>query len=142
MTKRLPIVDASLARGLKGIAAAGVLVALAFAVPYGFRGAKSALIGALLAELNLVGLAFVVRGSLEGSAFSSMLGLLKIALLFGATYLLVTADVVGALPLAFGYACLPLGLALGLTLPEEPQNSPSDEVPQPPSSPPSSPSQP
>lgn len=120
-TPRLRIVDASLLRGLKGIAIAGILVAGLFAVPMGFFGAKSALIGALLAELNLLAIAFVVRGSLEGSAFASLLGLGKIALLFGATYVLVTADVVGALPLAFGYACLPLGLALGLTLPEEPE---------------------
>ncbi len=120
-TPRLPIIDDSLLRGLKGIALAGALVAGLFAIPMGFFGAKSALIGAVLAELNLLAIAFVVRGSLEGSAFASLLGLGKIALLFGATYVLVTADVVGALPLAFGYACLPLGLALGLTLPEEPE---------------------
>lgn len=157
MTKRTPVVDASLLRGLKGIALAGLGVAALFGVAMGFIGAKSAAIGAAMAALNLLGIAFVIRGSLEGSAFSSMLGLGKIALLFGATYVLVTADVVRALPLAFGYACLPLGLTLGLTLPQDAEDEPkiasdsgTSEVPpsQPhqhppsPSSPPPSPPSP
>jgi hypothetical protein len=143
-TKRTPVVDASLLRGLKGIGLAGAGVAVLFGFGMGLIGAESALVGAAMAALNLLGIAFVIRGSLEGSAFASLLGLGKIALLFGATYVLVTADVVRALPLAFGYACLPLGLTLGLTLPQEAEDEPknasesstSQSAPPSPSSPP------
>lgn len=113
---RLPLIDASLRRGLLGIAIAGALFALGFGIPMGFFGATSALVGAGLAAGNLIGIAYVVRGSLEGSVFSGLLGMTKIGLLFGATYVLIAKDVVGALPLAFGYASLPLGLTLGLGL--------------------------
>jgi hypothetical protein len=144
---RTPVVDASLLRGLKGIALAGLFVAALFGLGMGLVGAKSALVGAAMAALNLLGIAFVIRGSLEGSAFASLLGLGKIAVLFGATYVLVSADVVRALPLAFGYACLPLGLTLGLALPQDaedepktPSESASSQSPRSPSPPsPSSP---
>lgn len=108
---RGPVLDKSLRRGLASIALAGGSIAVGGGIFWGPRVAISIVIGTAVACLNLVVIARVIRELLgEGSRFWLLVGLVKMAALFGGVGWLFHANVVGALPFVVGYASLPLGL--------------------------------
>jgi hypothetical protein len=94
-------------------AAAAVLTALApFVV--GFENLRGVAIGGVLATGNLAAIAFVVRGVLRGALLSwGSLAAVKFALLLFATFIVLKNHWAGVLPLALGYAALPLGIVVG-----------------------------
>ena len=78
---------------------------------------RSVAIGALLAAMNLLTIGLVVRGVLRGAMLSwgSLAGV-KFMLLLLAVWIVLKNQWAGALPLALGYAALPLGIVIGQLL--------------------------
>lgn len=75
---------------------------------------RSVAIGALLAAGNLAAIGLVVRGVMRGALLSwGSLASVKFMLLLGAVWLVLKNQWAGPLPLALGYAALPLGIVIG-----------------------------
>jgi hypothetical protein len=94
-------------------AAAAVLTAIA---PFVFSAAdrRGVAIGGVLATLNLAAIALVVRGVMRGALLSwGSLATMKFAVLLFATWIVIKNHWAGVLPLALGYAALPLGIVVG-----------------------------
>lgn len=71
-------------------------------------------IGAALAAGNLAAIGFVVRGVMRGAVLSwGALASVKFALLLFIAWIVLKNHWAGALPLALGYAALPLGIVVG-----------------------------
>ena len=106
-----PLIDASLRRGMTSMAlVGGALAAIGFAV-WNVRTATSIGIGTLVAILNLLVLARVIRALLvDRSGAWLFVGFAKMGALFAGVGWLFHANVVGALPFVVGYASLPIGL--------------------------------
>ncbi|HET9955456.1 MAG TPA: ATP synthase subunit I [Polyangiaceae bacterium] len=107
--------EASIAPVLWAVAIVGVLLALASASLFGSRGFTSTLIGAALAVANLWAMARLVRGLLgagPGRAAWGPLGMVKIAALFLVLWIILKRGYADVLPLALGYAALPVGIVL------------------------------
>jgi hypothetical protein len=89
----------------------GVLVVLLAALFFDARTAAGAAVGAILAAGNLWGLARLVRIYLYSDGLTwGLVGLLKVAALFGLVFYLVTRGHVTIEALVVGYATLPLGI--------------------------------
>ncbi len=102
-------------------AAAVVLTALApFVV--GLGDVRGVAIGGALATLNLAAIALVVRGVMRGALLSwGSLATVKFAVLLFATWIVIKNHWAGVLPLALGYAALPLGIVVGQLLRTTPE---------------------
>ena len=95
------------------VAVGAVLTALSpFVV--GVENLRGVAIGGALAALNLAAIALVVRGVLRGALLSwgSLAGV-KFAVLLFVTWIVLKNHWAGVLPLALGYAALPLGIVVG-----------------------------
>ncbi len=95
---------------------AAVAVVLTAIAPFVFGAAdrRGVAIGGLLATLNLAAIALVVRGVMRGALLSwGSLATVKFTVLLFATWLVVKNHWAGVLPLALGYAALPLGIVVG-----------------------------
>jgi hypothetical protein len=91
----------------------GLVLALALGALSSLRWALAAGGGALLAAVNLWALGCVVRGLLSSArsrAAWALLAVLKFSALVAGCYWLLATGVVELLPLAVGYAALPLGI--------------------------------
>ncbi len=95
----------------------GVGAALALLAPFIVavdHARQGVLIGAVLAAANLATIGLVVRGVMRGAALSwGALACVKFALLLFAVWLVLKNHWAGAVPLALGYAALPLGIVVG-----------------------------
>lgn len=93
--------------------AIGLIFAGIGAVTTSVRDGLGVLVGAIVACSNLVAFAWIVRRLLAAGGAGVMLVLpLKLFGLFAFVGLCLKADIVRALPFAFGYASLPLGLTI------------------------------
>jgi hypothetical protein len=92
---------------------AAILTALSpFVV--GIENLRGVAIGGALAAGNLAAIALVVRGVMRGALLSwgSLAGV-KFAVLLFVTWIVLKNEWAGVLPLALGYAALPLGIVVG-----------------------------
>jgi hypothetical protein len=99
------------------LGAGAVLVAAAPFIVNVEQVRQGVAIGALLAAANLAAIGLVVRGVLRGALLSwgSLAGV-KFALLLFIAWIVLKNHWAGALPLALGYAALPLGIVVGQLL--------------------------
>lgn len=105
--------DGNVASVLWSVATAGVVLNVLSLQLFGTRAATSAALGGAMAVANLWLIAKTVRGFLGGASRSwGPLGMIKLAALFVVLALLLKRGWAEALPLAFGYAALPLGIVL------------------------------
>ena len=106
--------DGNIAPALWGVAIAGVVLAGSAFLLFGGHAVASSLIGSALAALNLWAIGRMVRGFLSGSGARSWapLGMLKLLLLFVVVGVILKQGLAEVLPLAFGYAALPIGIVL------------------------------
>jgi hypothetical protein len=102
------------------VAGFGVFFAIGAAFGWGGRAALSVLAGALIAVLNLYGLARILGAMVgtraEGHADAGLWGVLavfKVVGLFGGVWLLLSSHVVDPLLLVVGWSALPAGITLG-----------------------------
>jgi hypothetical protein len=104
--------DETLRRGMVATALTGVAFSLV-AAGFGW-GAFGVLVGSLVAVANLYAIAIIVRALLGRGrpAGWALLGLIKMAGLFGVVAWLLRHEIVRAIPFALGYASLPVGLTL------------------------------
>ncbi len=108
-----PLFDRSLRRNLATMAAVGLVLAAITAVAMSVRDGLGVLVGVVVACSNLVAFAWVGRRMLAAGGTAALLVLpLKLFGLFAFVGLCLEADIVRALPFAFGYASLPLGLTI------------------------------
>lgn len=103
----------------------GILAAFALPIS-GPRAAVSVLVGAAIAVANLVSMRAIIRalvrspddaGPSTGQALWALFAALKILLLFGGIWLLLTRRLVDPMPLVVGYGVLPLGIAASAVWP-------------------------
>jgi hypothetical protein len=106
--------DGSINGALWCVAGVGLLLTVGAPFLFGVRGIVSSALGALLAVVNLWAIARLVRGFLGRGAKASWapLAMLKLVLIFGLLALVLKQGLAEALPLAYGYAALPLGIVL------------------------------
>ncbi len=111
----------NIAHALWAVAIAGAVLALGAWQLFGTRGMLSAALGAALAVANLWAIGKLVRGFLGGGgrrgASWGPLGMLKLGALFVLLGLIVKRGWADVLPLAFGYAALPLGIVIAQLFP-------------------------
>jgi hypothetical protein len=96
----------------KAAAILGAAFSLAALHLYGTRAALSVLIGAAMGIGNLVAMRTILRNVLRGSgglAWALLAGM-KILLLFGALWFVLTRRLVDPMPLVVGYMVMPLGI--------------------------------
>ena len=119
-----PLIDASLRRGITAMALVGGVLGVPAALVWNAKTGVSIAIGTLVAILNLLVLARVIRALLVDRSGAWLgVGFLKMGALFAGVGWLFHANVVGALPFVVGYASLPIGLVLAQT-PLPPDDAP------------------
>ena len=105
--------DGNIAPVLWSVAIAGVVLSLLSLQLFGTRAVVSTALGGAMAVVNLWLISKMVRGFLGGTARSwGPIGVLKMGALFVVLAILVKRGWAEVLPLAFGYAALPLGIVL------------------------------
>ncbi len=110
--------DAALDSGMTHLVwpVAAVAAVLTVLSPFvvGIEHLRGVAIGGALAAANLAAIALVVRGVMRGALLSwgSLAGVKFVALLF-VTWIVIKNQWAGVLPLALGYAALPLGIVVG-----------------------------
>jgi hypothetical protein len=95
---------------------AAVAVVLTGLSPFvlGVGEMRGVAVGGALATANLAAIGFVVRGVLRGAMLSwGSLAAVKFAALLFVTFIIVRNHWAGIIPLALGYAALPLGVVVG-----------------------------
>ena len=100
---------------LWSVAAAGVALAFGALATFGAHAAAGVAIGAVIATANLAVFARLgdaLVGGAKSAAPWGAIALLKLVFLFGGVWMLLKADLVPPLALAFGYSALPLGITL------------------------------
>ncbi len=110
--------DPRLTTALLVVAIFGGLFAAVAATVFSARAGLSCGIGAAIAASNLYALAKIIGALVTPGASRSAVGwvfalLMKMAILFGGIWLLLTWGVVTVVPLVVGYMTLPLGIAIG-----------------------------
>ena len=107
--------DGNIAGALWAVAAVGAVLTLLSLQVFGVSGVVSTGLGAALAVLNLWLIARLVRSFLGGGSGRAWgpLGMIKLAVLFVVLGVILKRGWAEVLPLAFGYAALPLGIVLG-----------------------------
>lgn len=117
-----PEADDGIARSVKAAAILGAAFSLAALGLYGARAACSVLVGAAIAIVNLVTMRAIVRALVRvpkehegaerrGGVAWGLFAALKMLLLFGGIWILLTRQLVDPMPLVVGYGVLPLGIA-------------------------------
>ena len=120
MIRRL---DPRMLTALAGVASFGVLFTLGAAIVGDGWTVLSVAIGAIIAAANLFVLAQIVAAMVAATAGEEKQGstagvwgifaVVKMLVLFGVTWLLMTKGVVAPIPLVVGYGSLPIGIAIG-----------------------------
>jgi hypothetical protein len=108
--------DGSIARALWAVALVGVLATVGAGLFGGLVPARSAAVGAGVAALNLWAIGWVVRGMLSGRRSRvpwPLLAVLKLTVLVGGLYSMLSSGWVSMLPLLVGYGALPIGIVAG-----------------------------
>jgi hypothetical protein len=105
--------DGNIAPALWSVAISGLVLTLLSLQLFGVGGVVSTALGGALAVVNLWVIARMVRGFLGGSARAwGPIGMIKLAALFIVLGILLKRGFAEVLPLALGYAALPLGIVL------------------------------
>lgn len=110
-----PEAPASLRATYLAIAASGGVIAAVAALEGDGFSARSVLVGAAIAVVNLWVFAKIAHAILAASGASApwaAVGVLKMAALFGGVWLLLRHHVVAPFSLAMGYMALPIGATL------------------------------
>ena len=107
--------DAPMRAAIISVFFCGLCLALVAFVLFGIKTGLSALLGGVLATLNLfvfarVGQAFMERKG--NTAPWGVVAVLKLVFLFGGVWFVLKSDLVSALGLACGYAALPVGVTV------------------------------
>lgn len=110
--------DPRLKMAIQVVVATGLLFALVGGTQFGGKVGLSVAVGSSIAASNLYVLARIIDALMSPGATKSVGGwslafALKLLFLFGGIWLLLSWQVVSALPLAIGYATLPIGIAIG-----------------------------
>lgn len=120
--------DARLSLSLWVVGSLGVIVTAFAGLGWGARAMGSVASGAVLAAANLYALARILGALLSGPGPSgaarrggsvagwALLALVKMSVLFGGIWLLMTRGYVDALPLVVGYGSLPVGIAVAAVM--------------------------
>jgi hypothetical protein len=118
----------ALKNALVAVAVAGVVASVISFFLFGGRGFVGSACGGAIAVANLWAVSRIVRGLVEEVRYRarwSLFAVLKLTLLIGLVFALVTSGVAPILPLAIGYAALPVGVVIGqLWTPAPAENSP------------------
>ena len=106
--------DGNIASALWSVAIVGVVLSVLSLQVFGVAGVVSSGLGAALAVVNLWLIARMVRGFLGGGPGRAWgpIGMIKLAGLFIVLGIILKRGYAEVLPLAFGYAALPLGIVL------------------------------
>lgn len=111
--------DATSSQTLRTVFGAVAVVGAVFTLAGGLLAGTWAFgiaVGAVLALANLAGVAYIVRGFTKPGASPGavvVVALLKLTLLFGGLYLLLSSGWVDVLAVAVGFGALPLGIVIG-----------------------------
>jgi hypothetical protein len=99
-------------QAVKAAAILGAVLSLATLHLYGTRAAFSVLVGAAMGVGNLVAMRTILRNVLRGSGSAAwaLFAGLKIVLLFGGLWFVLTRRLVDPMPLVVGYMVMPLGI--------------------------------
>ena len=123
----LPVATA--ADATKMAAALGAALTLAALAFFGTRSAMSVFVGAAIAVGNLIALRAIIRALLPpadseptpkspGAAGAwAIFAVLKMLILFGGVWILLTRGMVDPMPLVVGYGVLPLGITASALFP-------------------------
>ena len=114
--------DGNVATALWSVAIVGLVLSLLSLQVFGPGGVVSTALGGALAVLNLWLIARMVRGFLGGGPGRAWgpIGMIKLAALFIVLAIILKRGLAEVLPLALGYAALPLGIVLAQLKPTQP----------------------
>jgi hypothetical protein len=114
--------DGNVATALWSVAIVGLVLTLLSLQVFGTGGVVSTALGGALAVLNLWLIARMVRGFLGGGPGRAWgpIGMIKLAALFIVLGIILKRGFAEVLPLALGYAALPLGIVLAQLKPTSP----------------------
>jgi hypothetical protein len=123
--------DAQMRAAVIAVALSGLCLALGALAFFGGRTALGVAIGGAIATVNLLvfarlGDAFLGRKG--KTAPWTVIAMLKLVVLFGGIWMILSSGVVSGLSLAAGYGALPLGITLGSLFGPKPP----DDVEEPP----------
>jgi ATP synthase I chain len=107
--------DAPMRAAVVSVFACGLCFAVIGLAVFGVRAGLGVLIGGVIATVNLVVFARVVQAFLSrrgNTAPWGVVAVLKMVLLFGGVWLVLSSGLVSAFSLAAGYAALPFGVTL------------------------------
>ena len=106
--------DDGMGRSFIAVAAAAVALTLLAPFTFGWTAVVGVAIGGVLALSNLWAVALVVRGFLRGAGLPwGAFAALKFVVLVFFVWLVMKNGWAEVMPLAFGYAALPLGIVVG-----------------------------
>lgn len=106
----------ALKNSLIAVALVGVVASLVSFYFFGLQGFVGTALGGAIAVANLWAVSRIVRGIIEEPAFRarwSLLAVMKLTTLVGVVFTLVTSGIAPIIPLAIGYAALPVGVVIG-----------------------------
>jgi hypothetical protein len=113
--------DPDLRAALVGVAAMGVLISVATGLAFDQAALFGVAVGAALALSNLWALERLVHlYSYSSTRAWAGVAALKLLVLLGIVFLLLTRNVVGLLPLVVGYGALPAGIVVSRLRPVPP----------------------
>jgi hypothetical protein len=104
---------------VKAAAILGAILTVGALGLYGSRAAFSVLVGAILAVGNLLTMRAIIRALVRapdeknasgGGVAWGLLAILKMVILFGGVWILLSRKLVDPMPLVVGYGALPLGI--------------------------------
>lgn len=125
---------------LASVGAFGVMFAITGAIAFTPRTGASILVGTVIAMLNLYGLAKILGAFLggrvdeaegkgdSGSGIYGLFAFVKVFVLFGGVWLLMSAHLVDPVPMVVGWASLPVGIAVGSLLSDKSDRSPASRA--------------
>jgi hypothetical protein len=102
-----------LARPLTAVGVVAATLTLVAPLAFGREAMLGVAIGGALAVSNLWAIGVIVRGFLRGAGSYGVFGAMKLLVLLFVVWLVLKNGWAQALPLAFGYAALPLGIVVG-----------------------------
>jgi hypothetical protein len=120
--------DQTLKAAIRAVFLTGAVFAIGGAVLADLRFGLGVLFGGVIAGVNLVVLARVVKAFLDNTGRAApwvVVGILKLTFLLGGVYLIVKSGVVPVLALAVGYGALPVGVVVGTLFGPKPPEEPA-----------------